>query len=95
MSVTWHNISIGWPVIRVTTRKEDSRTVVIIDGQLQSTDLAEVQRVRKSMPGKILLELNGLTGCADDGVRFLRDWLTNGAQLGHAATFLRMVLEQK
>ncbi len=82
-------------MIRITTRKEESRTIVLIDGYLKVADLAEVQRVRKSLSGGILLELNGLTACADEGVRLLRDWLNNGAQLGHAAAFLRMVLEQK
>ncbi len=80
-------------MIRVSIRKEESHTVVMIDGRLASTDLEEVQRVRQSLSGDVILDLGGLDACAEDGLRLLRDWLESGAQLIHAAPFLRMLLE--
>lgn len=79
-------------VIRISTRKEESCTVVIIDGKLASADLGAVDRIRRSLPDNVVLDLGGLDGCADDGIRLLRDWLKSGARLINAAPFLRMVL---
>jgi hypothetical protein len=80
-------------VIRITIQQKASPTVVIIDGRMASADLAEVQRVRQSLPGLVALDLGGLDACADEGIELLRAWLNSGAQLMHAAPFLRMVLE--
>ncbi len=92
--ISWHDISLILSlVIRISTLKKASCTVVVIDGRLTSADMEEVVRVRKSLTGSVLLELGGLDSCAEDGVRFLREWLHNGATLDHAAPFLRMVLE--
>jgi len=80
-------------VIRITAKQEKSRTVVIIEGRLAAADLEELQRVRKSLPGKVILDLGGLDACVDDGIKLLRDWLNTGAQLVHAAPYLRMMLD--
>lgn len=69
--------------------------MVTIDGQLASSDVEEILRVRESIPGKVLLNLGGLVTCSDDGVRLLKDWLTGGAQLERANPFLRMILENE
>lgn len=80
-------------MIRISTREADSHTVVVIDGSLSPADLEEVHRVRESLPGGVILDLGGLNACAGDGIKLLRNWLSNGATLDHAAPFLRMVLE--
>ncbi len=81
-------------MIRITTRQEESHTVVTIDGQLMPADLAEVRRVRKSIKGNVLLKLGGLNTCVDEGIRVLRDWLNAGARLSSATPFLQLVLEK-
>ncbi len=81
-------------VIRITTQREKSHTVVTIDGQLSAADVGELQRVRESLQGKVVLELGGLSVCANEGVRLLQDWLQAGAQLNNTNPFLRMVLEK-
>jgi hypothetical protein len=80
-------------MVRITLRKEASRTVVAIDGRLASADLDELQHVRQTVTGSVVLDLGGLIGCAEDGVRLLRDWLRSGARLIKAAPFLKMLLE--
>jgi hypothetical protein len=80
-------------VIRITTQRETSHTVVTIAGQLTAPDLTEVRRVRQSVPGKVILRLGGLDACAEEGIEILRDWLNEGAQLDNATPFLRMMLE--
>jgi hypothetical protein len=93
---TWHRISEGsFRVIRITTQREKSHTIVTIDGQLTAADVGEMRRVRNSLSGKVVLKLGGLNVCADDGIQLLRDWLQGGAQLNDANPFLRMVLEEQ
>jgi hypothetical protein len=74
-------------------QKEESLTVVTIDGQLMASDLKELQRVRASLPGQVVLSLSGLDGFGDEGIQLLRDWLRSGAQLRGASPYLRMMLE--
>jgi hypothetical protein len=81
-------------VIRITTRTEKNSTVVTIDGQVAESDLKEIQRVRKSVEGAVILNLSGLDACAAGGVRVLRAWLEAGAQLQDATPFMRMILEK-
>jgi hypothetical protein len=80
-------------MVRITIRKEASRAVVAIDGRLASADLEPLQHVRQTVTGSVVLDLGGMTGCAEDGARLLRDWLHSGALLINAAPFLRMLLE--
>ena len=90
----WHGNSIVlYRMVRITIRKEASRAVVVIDGRLASADLEELQRVRQTLTGSVVLDLGGMLGCADDGIRVLRDWLGSGALVVNAAPFLRMLLE--
>lgn len=94
ISIPWHAISIVCNrMIRISTRNEPSRAVVTIDGRLTASDLGEVVKLRQSLQGAVVLEVGGLDACDDDSLRFLRDWLDAGAQLGSATPFLRMVLE--
>ncbi len=81
-------------MIRITTQHEKALTIIIIDGQLMESDLGEIRRARKSARGRVVLKLGGLSGCTDEGIRLLRDWLQAGAQLSDANPFLRMVLEE-
>jgi hypothetical protein len=80
-------------MIRVTTQVENSRTVVTIDGQLAASDVEEIQRVKASVKGKVVLRLAGLDTCTEEGVRLLKQWLNAGAQLENANPFLRMLFQ--
>jgi hypothetical protein len=80
-------------VVRITTQQGKLHTVITIDGQLTAADLGELQRVRNSVRGQVVLKLGGLQVCADEGIRLLQDWLHAGAQLDNANPFLRMLLE--
>jgi hypothetical protein len=80
-------------MIRITTQVEKNVVVVTIDGQLVDSDLRELQRVRKSVKGKTLLNLRGLEMSAPGGVRVLQEWLDAGAHLQQANPFLQMILK--
>jgi hypothetical protein len=80
-------------LIRITTQKEENRTVVTIDGRATESDLGEIRRVRKALKGAVDLNLRGLEMCAPGGIRLLRDWMDAGAQLQDATPFLEMTLK--
>jgi len=80
-------------VIRITTQKNETGTVVTIDGRVAESDLGEIRRVRKTVKGEVFLNLRGLEACAAGGVRALRLWLDAGAQLQDANPFLQMILK--
>lgn len=80
-------------VIRITTQKTGRGTVVTIDGRVAESDLEEIRRVRKSVRGRVTLNLRGLDGGTAGGVELLRAWLGAGAKLQDATPFLEMILK--
>ena len=80
-------------MIRITVQKEKNCTTVTIDGQVSEADLKAIQRVRKSVPGAVVLNLGGLSACAVGGIHFLRAWLEAGAKLQDATPFMKMILK--
>ena len=80
-------------MIRITTQKQQSHTVISIDGELTTADMGEIRRIRKSVKGKVVLKLRGLNACAVEGIRVLRDWLDAGAKLRNATPFLQVMLK--
>ena len=80
-------------MIRITTQKEQDYTIVMIDGQASAEDVTEIQQIRSSLAGDVVLNLSGLSSCSDEGIRILYDWLKSGARLRNATLYLRMVLE--
>jgi hypothetical protein len=80
-------------MIRITTQKEQDYTLVTIDGQALAEDVTEIQQVRSSLTGDVVLNLSGLSSCSDEGIQILHDWLETGARLQKATLYLRMVLE--
>jgi hypothetical protein len=81
-------------MIRITTQRQQSHTVIAIDGELTTADLGEIRRVRKSVKGKVILKLGGLNTCALEGIRVMRDWLDAGARLSSATPFLHLMLKK-
>lgn len=80
-------------MIRITIQQADNHTVVNIDGRVVESDLKEIQRIRKSFQGAVILNLRGVDTCERGGVKVLRSWLKAGAKLQDATPFLRMILE--
>jgi hypothetical protein len=80
-------------VIRIILQKEQVCTVVTIDGRLVPADFGELQLVRHSIQGDVVLDLSGLYACTNEGIAVLQDWLNGGAQLRKATPFLRLVLK--
>ena len=80
-------------MVRITTQTEGKRTIVAIDGQVTEADLKEIQRVRNSITGAVVLNLRGLDACAAGGVNLLRAWLETGAELQAATPFMEMILK--
>ena len=80
-------------MIRITTQKQQSHTVISIDGELTTADMGEIRRIRKSVKGKVVLKLRGLNACAVEGIRVFRDWLDAGAKLRNATPFLQVMLK--
>lgn len=79
-------------MIRITVQVEGDHTTVGIAGQMTEIDLNEVQRVRASVKGDVVLSLRGLDSCEAGGIRFLRAWLEAGATLKDANPFVGLTL---
>lgn len=80
-------------MIRITTQALSTHTVVTIDGWAEDLDLKEIQRVRRALKGKVLLNLRGLDGCVPEGIRILQDWVDAGGQLEATTPYLDMMLK--
>jgi hypothetical protein len=80
-------------MIRITVQVEGDHTTVGIAGRLTEIDLNEVQRVRASVKGDVVLSLREMDSCEAGGIRFLRSWLEAGAKLKDANPFVELTLK--
>jgi hypothetical protein len=82
-------------MIRITVQVEGDHTTVGIAGQMTEIDLNEVQRVRASVSGEVVLSLREMDSCEASGIRFLRAWLEAGAKLRDANPFVELTLKHQ
>jgi hypothetical protein len=80
-------------MIRITVQVEGDHTTVGIAGQLSEIDLKEVQKIRASVKGDVVLSLRDMDSCEASGIRFLRAWLDAGAKLRDANPFVELTLK--
>jgi hypothetical protein len=80
-------------MIRISVQVAGGHTTVVIAGQLMEIDLNEVQRVRESVSGDVVLSLREMESCEAGGIRFLRSWLEAGAKLRDANPFVELTLK--
>ena len=82
-------------VVNLQLSKREEKTVLVIGGRLLGSDLAELQRVRGTISGPVMLRLEDLLSADEESLRELRDWIEHGARTQGASPYLQMLLEQK
>jgi ABC-type transporter Mla MlaB component len=81
-------------MVRITVSKRQKESVVAISGQLAASELDELKRVRRSVSGTVILDLEGLESADAESLAELRDWIQDGAQTQGASPYIQMLLEQ-
>ena len=82
-------------VVNLELSKREDEAVLIIGGRLLGSDLAELQRVRATISGAVMLRLEDLLSADEESLRELRDWIDHGARTQGASPYLQLLLEQK
>lgn len=79
--------------IRVVRFSEDQRTVLKIDGRLQSVDVPELDQEIRSVAGPLVLDLSELMSADKAGIERLRELQADGAELRGASRYVQMLLD--
>ena len=82
-------------MVHLELSKREDETVLAIGGRLVGSDLAELQRVRGTISGAVMLRFEDLLSADEENLRELRDWIDHGARTQGASPYLQMLLEQK
>lgn len=82
-------------MLRIAVSKQDKETVVVIEGELVASELGELKRVRGSVSGPVILDLEDLISADAISIVELCDWIQGGAQTRGASPYTEMLLEQK
>ena len=79
--------------IRVVRFSEEERTVLKIDGRLQSVDVSELDQETRSVEGPLTLDLSELMSADKAGVERLRELQAQGAEMRGASRYMQMLLD--
>jgi hypothetical protein len=83
-----------WVVVNLELSKREDETVLTVSGRLVGSDLGELQGVRGSISGPVMLSLKDLLSADEENLRELRDWIEHGARTQGASPYLQLLLEQ-
>jgi len=81
--------------IRVTRTTDTGKTVLKIDGRLQSQDIGEVEEEQRSVRGPLVLELTNLQSADAAGITMLRRMTQEGARIQGASPYIELLLGEK
>ncbi len=81
--------------IRITRTSDARETVLRIDGQLRSEDIAELAKEHRSVEGPLVLELSNLQSADPAGVEVLRDLVSMGVQIRGASPYIELLLKRR
>ena len=79
--------------LRISTRQDVGREVVIVDGRLDADVVAELERVVSDLSAPVCLDLAGLKSLDEAGLGALRALLARGAVVIGASPYFRLLLE--
>jgi ABC-type transporter Mla MlaB component len=81
--------------IRITRISDAHETVLRIDGQLRSADVAELAKEYRSVDGTLVLELSNLQSADPAGVEVLLELVSMGVQMRGASPYIELLLKQR
>ena len=81
--------------IRITKTFETKKTVLRMDGYLNSHDVDEVDREYRSAQGSIVLDLSNLLSADSAGLKYLRELISLGAETRGTSPYVALLLEGK
>lgn len=79
--------------IRITRTSDAHQTVLRIDGQLHSDNVAELHREHHSVNGPLLLDLSNLRSADKAGVDALLEMISLGARIRGASPYIELLLQ--
>jgi anti-anti-sigma regulatory factor len=79
--------------IRITKISDAIETVLRIDGQLCSENIAELSREYQLVDGPLVLDLSNLQSADVVGTEVLLDLMSSGAQIRGASPYIELLLE--
>lgn len=81
--------------VRITRTSDAQRTVLRVDGELLSEDVAELTRERESVEGPLVLELSNLQSADPAGVGVLLELASLGAEIRGVSPYIELLLKRK
>ena len=78
--------------IRITRTSDACETVLQVDGQLCSENVAELTREHRSVEGRLVLELSNLQSADKAGVDVLLELISLGVQIRGASPYIELLL---
>ena len=79
--------------IRITRTSDVRETVLRVDGQLRSENVAELTKEHGSVDGLLVLELSNLQSADTAGVVVLQGLISMGAQIRGASPYIELLLK--
>ena len=79
--------------IRITRKSDARATVLQVDGQLNSQNIAELSKEHRSVKGTLILELSNLQSVDPAGAKLLLELVSLGAQIRGASPYIELILE--
>jgi ABC-type transporter Mla MlaB component len=80
--------------IRITRTSDAGGTVLQVDGQLCSENVAELTKERQSAEGALVLELSNLQSADPAGVDLLLELISLGAQIRGVSPYIELLLKE-
>jgi ABC-type transporter Mla MlaB component len=80
--------------IRITRTSDAGGTVLHVDGQLCSENLAELMKEHRYVEGALALELSNLQSVDSAGIDLLLELISLGAQTRGASPYIELLLKE-
>ena len=78
---------------RIEWKREASRKVVSIAGRLSGAAVEELTGVRRSIEGRVTLDLSSLVAADDEGIEAIQTMLLGGDEIQGASPLLQLLLQ--
>jgi anti-anti-sigma regulatory factor len=79
--------------IRIESRVEGPVTVVTVAGRLEADNTRELHEVCRTIEGLLALDLSGLVSADASGLRAIREFEAQGADLRGVSPYIRLLLD--
>jgi len=80
--------------VRITTRREENRQVIRIDGRLTVEGAIELDKVVDTAAGPVWIELHDLRSADEGGLATIRRLQATGVHLVGVPPYMQLLIEQ-